>query len=104
MPQGRKSAAPPRRPVRTFGKATGKAAITLRLDAEAAAGLNRSHPFMLRLDILARLPLTRAWFPDMEQPGRGIISVAPTLLREELTRLAASLVRRRRDLLCIRGP
>jgi len=34
MPQSRKSAAPPRRVVRTTAKSTAKVAITLRLDAE----------------------------------------------------------------------
>jgi hypothetical protein len=73
-------------------------------DAREAARLNQSRAFMLRLDVLARLPLTRAWFPDMEQRDRGIIAVASASLRDELTRLAANLVRRHRDLLHMRGP
>jgi hypothetical protein len=73
-------------------------------DAREAAQLNQSRAFMLRLDVLARLPLTRAWFPDMEQRDRGIIAVASASLRDELTRLAANLVRRHRDLLHMRGP
>jgi hypothetical protein len=59
---------------------------------------------VLRLDVLARLPLTRAWFPDIEQPGQDIVALAPTSLQEELTHLATNLVRRRRELLEIRGP
>lgn len=73
-------------------------------DTREAVRLNQSRAFVLRLDVLARLPLTRAWFPDVEQPGRGIVAVAPTSLQDELTHLATNLVRRRRELLEIRGP
>ncbi len=73
-------------------------------DAEAAARLNQSRAFTLRLDVLARLPLTEAWFPDLARANSGVIAVAPASLQTELTRLATNLVRRRRDLLDIRGP
>ena len=75
-------------------------------DAEAAARLNQSRciTFTLRLDVLARLPLTEAWFPDLARANSGVIAVAPASLQTELTRLATNLVRRRRDLLDIRGP
>jgi hypothetical protein len=72
-------------------------------DAPEAARLNQSRAFILRLDVLARLPLTRALFPDMEQRDRGIIAVASASLRNELTHLATNLVRRHRDLLQMRG-
>jgi hypothetical protein len=72
-------------------------------DAQAAAQLNQSRAFLLRLDILARLPLTSRWFPDIEQPNQGVIAVAPQALQSELSRLAANLVRRRRELLQQRG-
>jgi hypothetical protein len=73
-------------------------------DAQEAARLNQSRAFLLRLDVLARLPLTKAWFPDIDQPNLGVIAIAPPSLRAELTRLATNLVRRRRDLLDMRGP
>ena len=73
-------------------------------NAQEAARLNQSRAFLLRLDVLARLPLTRAWFPDIDQPDRGAIAVASGPLRAELTRLATNLARRRRELLDIRGP
>jgi len=73
-------------------------------DAEAAARLNQSRAFTLRLDVLAKLPFTRAWFPHIDQPNHGIIAVAPASMQEELTRPATNLVRRRRDLLDMRGP
>ena len=58
---------------------------------------------MLRLDVLAKLPMKPEWFPDIEKEGRGIIAVAPSRLQEELTDLATNLVRRRRDLIQMRG-
>jgi hypothetical protein len=73
-------------------------------DAREAARLNQSRAFIVRLDVLARLPLMRAWFPDIDQPDDGVIAHAPCSLQTELTRLATNLVHRRRDLLDIRGP
>jgi hypothetical protein len=73
-------------------------------DAREAARLHQSRGFLLRLDVLARLPLTNAWFPDMDKPDNGVIARAPTSLQTELTHLATNLVRRRRELLQIRGP
>ena len=72
-------------------------------DREEAARLNQSRAFMLRLDVLAKLPINDAWFPDLAKPGHGVIAVAPVRSREELTDLAANLVRRRRSLIQMRG-
>ncbi|MSP01889.1 MAG: hypothetical protein EXR07_12695 [Acetobacteraceae bacterium] len=72
-------------------------------DVEEARRLNQSRVFMLRLDVLAKLPMTEAWFPDIAQPGQGVIAVAPARWREELTDLAINLVRRRRSLVQMRG-
>ena len=58
----------------------------------------------MRLDILAKLPATRDWFPDISLRNQGIVAVAPAELQGELVRLAANLVRRRRELLQMRGP
>lgn|SRR5487761_2489854 len=73
-------------------------------DAQEAARLNQSRAFLLRLDVLARLPLTGAWFPDLDQASQGVIATAPPGLQAELTRLAVNLARRRRELLELRGP
>ena len=73
-------------------------------DAEEAASLNQSRAFLLRLDVLARLPLIRRWFPDIDQPNQGVVAVAPVPLRRELTHAATNLIRRRRELLDFRGP
>ena len=72
--------------------------------AEEAARLNQSRAFVLRLDVLARLPLTSLWFPELQQSGEGIIAVAPDHLRLELMRLATNVARRRRELVELRGP
>ncbi len=73
-------------------------------DALEAAAFNQSRSFVLRLDILAKLPLTADWFPGLTTPHLGIIAVAPAELREELSDLALHLVRRRRSLLQMRRP
>ena len=73
-------------------------------DAHEAARLNQSRAFLLRLDVLARLPMTPRWFPDIEQPHQGVIATAPPALQSELTRLAVNVARRRRELLQLRGP
>ena len=73
-------------------------------NVQEAARLNQSRAFLLRLDTLARLPLTKAWFPDIDEPNAGVIAIAPASLRAELTRIATNLARRRRDLLDMRGP
>jgi hypothetical protein len=49
------------------------------------------------MDLLAKLPMTKTWFPDIDQAGRGIIAVAPAGLQRELTALGAELLRRRRE-------
>jgi len=70
---------------------------------EEAERLNQSRAFILRLDVLAKLPVTEAWFPDLALSGLGVIAVAPARLRDELTVLATNLVRRRRNLIQMRG-
>ena len=72
-------------------------------DREEAASLNQSRAFMLRLDILAKLPLAEPWFSDLALPNQGTIAVASLRLQAELTDLATNLVRRRRDLIQMRG-
>jgi len=73
-------------------------------DASEAARLNQSRAFLMRLDILAKVPAAKAWFPDIDQPRQGIVAIAPTELQAELVRLAANLARRRRELMQLRGP
>jgi len=70
--------------------------------AEAAA-LNQNRGFLLRMDLLARLPMTVMWFPDIAKPGQGVIAVAPAALQRELTALGAALLQRRREVVEMRG-
>jgi hypothetical protein len=79
--------------------------------SEEALRLNQSRAFLLRLDVLARLPLTPIWFPDLNRgapdPNRGaneVIAVAPAPLQAELAKFAINLARRRRELVQMRGP
>jgi hypothetical protein len=72
--------------------------------ADEAARLNQSRGFLLRLDVIARLPLTSSWFPALDAGEAPIIAVAPPQLQRELRLMADNLIRRRRDLIQIRGP
>jgi hypothetical protein len=73
-------------------------------DVQEAARLNQSRAFVQRVDVLAKLPLTRDWFPDIERPNRGVIAIAPPALQAEIVQLAANLARRRLELVEMRGP
>jgi hypothetical protein len=72
-------------------------------DRSAAAAL-RQRPFVLYLNRIAKLPLTAAWFPEIETTGQGIVAVAPAALRDELLRAATELARRRGELMRRLGP
>jgi hypothetical protein len=72
-------------------------AITLRLDAERVR----------RLQAIARpTPNDKALMVELWSvpDNRGVVAVPPMSLQDELTHLAANLVRRRRELLELRGP
>jgi hypothetical protein len=71
---------------------------------DEAARLNQSRGFLLRLDVIARLPLTSSWFPGLDAGEAAIIAVAPMPLQRELRAMAENLARRRRDLIQMRGP
>jgi len=70
---------------------------------EEAARLNQSRAFLLRLDIMAQLPPSPVWFPDIAKTGQGVIAVAPARLRQELEDTLARLVSRRGSLIQMRG-
>jgi hypothetical protein len=59
--------------------------------ASEAAGLNQARAFRLHLNRQARLPLTSAWFPEIDSPGQGVIAIAPARLRQELFAVAVGL-------------
>jgi hypothetical protein len=62
-------------------------------DRSAAAAL-RQRPFVLYLNRIAKLPLTAAWFPEIETTGQVVVAVAPAALRDEKLRAAIELARR----------
>lgn len=72
-------------------------------DAAEAARLNQ-RPFVLRLDRLAKLPLTRDWFPEIQSPVQGVVAMAPRRLRDELLSLMEALARLRRERVKTLGP
>ena len=59
---------------------------------------------MLDLRRLAKLPLSKTWFPEIDMPGRGIVAVAPLTLRDESNQIMVDLLRRHRELVQIMGP
>ena len=66
-------------------------------NAQEALALSQ-RPFVLHLNRLARLPLTKDWFPELQRPSRGIIAIAPARLRDELLDIVEELLRRREHL------
>ena len=61
-----------------------------------AVALNQRRAFRLHLNRQARLPLTSAWFPQIDSPGQGVVAVAPAGLRQELFDIAVELEKRYR--------
>ena len=64
--------------------------------ATEAGMLNQRRAFRLHLNRQARLPLTAAWFPQIDAPDQGIIAVASARLRQELFEIAIELEKRYR--------
>jgi hypothetical protein len=60
-------------------------------------------PFHIDLRCLARVPLTIAWFPDLDQAGRGVVAMAGQRLRDRIMTVAESLAARHSRLIEIRG-
>lgn len=75
----------------------------MEADAAAARALGQ-RPFHLDLRCLAQVPLSGRWFPDLAQPGHGLVGQAGTRLRGRIDALLAELVARNRDLIEVRGP
>lgn len=75
----------------------------LEFDTAAARPLGQ-RPFHLDLRCLAQVPLSERWFPDLAQPGHGVVGQAEKLLRRQIDALLAGLVARNRDLIEMRGP
>ena len=77
--------------------------LGIRLFAAEEARLLDQRPFVLDLRRLAKLPLGRTWFPEIETPGRGVVAMAPPILRDEINRELARLLRRHRALVRLTG-
>ena len=71
--------------------------------AAEAASLNQ-RPFVLYLNRLAKLPLTSAWFPELDSASQGVVAIAPHSLRDQLLDTLSELLRRRRELIQTLGP
>lgn len=75
----------------------------MEFDAAAARVLGQ-RPFHLDLRCLAQVPLSERWFPDLAQPGHGVVGQAGARLRGRIDAALTGLVARSRDLIEIRGP
>lgn len=72
--------------------------------SEADAKAVGQKPFHMDLRCLAQVPLTSAWFPDLAQPGNGVVGVAAARLQARIEKMLQELVMRNRDLIQMRGP
>lgn len=73
--------------------------LGVRIFGHAEAATLNQRPFVLYLNRLARLPLTNVWFPDIANPSRGVVAVAPAALRDRLLKEMTDLAQRRRELI-----
>ncbi|HEY4172481.1 MAG TPA: hypothetical protein VGM42_05590 [Rhodopila sp.] len=69
----------------------------------AAASLVNQKPFHLDLRVLARIPLSPSWLPRLNTPDHGIVARADRALRDRINAAAERLVRRRPEVIQVRG-
>ena len=72
--------------------------------SEAEAKVVGQKPFHMDLRCLAQVPLTAAWFPDLTQPGHGVVGVVGARLQTRIEKMLQELVMRNRSLIELRGP
>ncbi len=61
---------------------------------EEALALNQTRAFRLHLNRQARIPLSKAWIPEFDTPGQGVVAMAPRRLRQELYEITLELQKR----------
>jgi hypothetical protein len=74
----------------------------IQFDHAAARALNQV-PFHLDLRVLARVPETLEWLPNLDTSDHGIIAWADRGLRERIALLVIQMARRRPEVIEIRG-
>jgi hypothetical protein len=67
-------------------------------DREEAAPLGQPRPFVMDLRRLAHVPVTRAWFPQLDQPGSGIQGRARKALQRQRMQTTTELLTRHGEL------
>jgi hypothetical protein len=67
-----------------------------------AAKLNQ-RPFHIDLRCLARVLPIPIWFPDWNEPGRGLVAVASAEVKERILREAERLVKSSPEIIEVRG-
>jgi len=74
----------------------------LEFDAATARALGQ-RPFHMDLRCLAQVPATSRCFPDLHEPGHGVVGRAGARLRARVDAALDELVRRSRDVIEMRG-
>jgi hypothetical protein len=74
----------------------------IEFDQAAAEALNQ-RSFHMDLRVLARVPPLLSWLPRLEAPDCGIIARADRALRDRINATAEQLVRRRPEVIQVRG-
>ena len=76
----------------------------ISFSSEEAAQLGQTHPFVLHLWRIARLPVIPAWFPRLAAADAGVVGHAPTALRLRLAAEATRVHARHADTVERLGP
>jgi hypothetical protein len=71
---------------------------------QEAAAFGQSRSFVMDLRRLAAVPVTPAWFPHLDQPGRGIQGHMPKGQQRRYLQVAEDLLTRRSELVERLGP
>jgi hypothetical protein len=74
----------------------------IEFDDMAAGALNQ-RAFHIDLRCLARVPIDKAWFPDLEASSGGVVAIAGARLQNRILRLTEHLATRSPESIEIRG-
>ncbi len=69
-----------------------------------AAALGQSRAFVMDLRRLAAVPLTREWFPRLDQPGKGVQGHMPKRQQPRYVQVATDVLTRHAALVTRLGP
>jgi hypothetical protein len=76
----------------------------IRFDAPLAAEMGHAKPFLLNVGRIAAIPINSAYFPYLDQPGRGVIGRAPKSVQTAIQEAAKDILTRRPEVVERLGP